>query len=187
MKKILIVVDMQNDFIDGALGSHEAQAIIPYVSQKIDTYLEKGHEVYCTLDTHQENYLETSEGKSLPIPHCIEGTHGWCIHPEIGTKTDKDGNKLPYTIFLKDTFGSLDVIKTLQYEKDIESIELVGVCTDICVVANAILLKTYFPDIQIIVDAKGCAGVTPEKHRSALITLKSCQINVINFEEEFVC
>ena len=167
MKKTLIVVDMQNDFISGSLGSKEAQAIVPNVQKKIAEYKARGDEVIFTRDTHFENYLETNEGKHLPVKHCIKGTQGWQIADELGNCVGCD-------VIDKVTFG---------YDKwnrhYFEAIELVGLCTDICVVSNALILKALFPEIEISVDASCCAGVTPESHKAALTTMKMCQINVI--------
>ena len=166
MKKTLIVIDMQNDFIDGALGTKEAQAIVPNVKKKIEEYKARGDEIIFTRDTHNENYLETNEGKHLPVEHCIEGTHGWMIADEVDCPEYRHINK--------DSFGY-----PLWKYFDLEEIELVGLCTDICVVSNALILKAHFPSSNITVDASCCAGVTPESHRAALTTMKMCQINVI--------
>ena len=168
MKKTLIVIDMQNDFIDGALGTPEAQAIVPNVKKKIEEYEANGYDIVFTRDTHQKDYLDTNEGKHLPVEHCIEGTYGWQIVSELISNE-------PYPIVDKPTFGNL-------YWKeffDFEEIELVGLCTDICVVSNALILKAMYPEINITVDASCCAGVTPESHQAALTTMKMCQINVI--------
>ncbi|MBE5813116.1 MAG: cysteine hydrolase [Clostridiales bacterium] len=174
MKKILVVVDMQKDFIDGALGSKEAELIVDNVVKKINEF--EG-EIFVTLDTHYENYMETSEGKMLPVPHCIKGTDGWKLNSEINEALmDKK-----HEIVEKNTFGSVDLpnlIKNKINEEEVE-IELIGLCTDICVVSNALILKANFPEINMIVDASCCAGVTVEKHKAALETMKSCQINVI--------
>lgn len=166
MKKTLIVIDMQNDFIDGALGTPEAQAIVPNVKKKIEEYKARGDEIIFTRDTHQSNYLETNEGKHLPVEHCIEGTHGWQI---------AEGLEVPNCSYIdKPTFGWTHWIN-----RYFEEIELVGLCTDICVVSNAMILKATFSEINITVDASCCAGVTPESHKAALTTMKMCQINVI--------
>lgn len=167
MKKTLIVIDMQNDFIDGALGTPEAQAIVPNVKKKIEEYKARGDEVIFTRDTHQNDYLKTNEGKHLPIKHCIYGTHGWEITNELDT-TDCE-------IINKKSFGWEYWNKHFSFE----SIELSGLCTDICVVSNALILKAQFPEINITVDASCCAGVTPGSHKAALTTMKMCQINVI--------
>lgn len=166
MEKTLIVVDMQNDFIDGALGTKEAQAIVPKVKKKIEEYKARGDEIIFTRDTHFENYLYTNEGTHLPVRHCIKNTHGWQIADGLGI----DGCE----IFDKVTFG-YDRWNELYFSE----IELVGLCTDICVVSNALILKTMFPDINITVDASCCAGVTPKTHKAALATMRMCQINII--------
>ena len=170
MSKILIVVDMQNDFIDGALGTKEAVAIVPYVKSVIENFDGK---VFFTRDTHFENYMETQEGANLPVPHCIRGTDGWQIRAELDALRTTDAiDKL--------TFGSSDLVEVLKKEKDIESITFVGLCTDICVISNAMVVKAFYPEIPLIVDAGACAGVTKESHRRALEAMKMCQIKVIN-------
>lgn len=166
MKKTLIVIDMQNDFIDGALGTKEAQAIISNVNKKIEEYKSRGDEIIFTRDTHPVTYLDTNEGKHLPVPHCILGTNGWHIADEIEVPTAN--------IIDKPTFGYMG-----WGEYWFEEIEIIGLCTDICVVSNALILKATFPESDITVDASCCAGVTPEKHAAALEVMKSCQINVI--------
>lgn len=177
--KVLVVVDMQNDFIDGALGTKEAQAIVPNVVKKIEEYKNKGYLIVATKDTHKPYYLETLEGKNLPIPHCIYNTEGWQFVEGI---TNKDF----YEVYLKDTFGEIDlggfIYDALVKEAlgPADEIELVGLCTDICVISNAIILKASFPEIPITVDASCCAGVTPESHKNALEAMKMCQINIIN-------
>lgn len=168
MKKTLIVIDMQNDFIDGSLGTKEAQAIVPNVQKKIEEYEANGYEIVFTRDTHQKDYLNTNEGKHLPVEHCIEGTHGWQISNELISMN-------PYPIVDKPTFGNLNWTTFFEFE----DIELVGLCTDICVVSNALILKAMYPDANITVDASCCAGVTPKSHQAALTTMKMCQINVI--------
>ena len=180
--KYLIVVDMQNDFVDGALGTKEAEKIVPVVAEKICHF--DGRILY-TKDTHEKNYLETAEGKKLPVAHCIRGTKGWEFTPEIqkaaGTAGAVDGTN----VIEKPTFGSVELGKKLVEENEIEpidSITLIGLCTDICVISNAMLIKAFLPEIPIFVDAAGCAGVTPESHRQALDAMKSCQIEVINEE-----
>ncbi|MBQ9328429.1 MAG: cysteine hydrolase [Solobacterium sp.] len=172
MKEILVVVDMQKDFVDGSLGTPEAVAILPAVKEKIASY-PKDH-IYATLDTHQSDYLNTNEGKHLPVEHCIEGTEGWLIHEEL--RDSLTG----VTFVPKPTFGSTKLAEILKQENEKEpiSVELVGLCTDICVISNALLLKASMPEIDIKVDADCCAGVTPEKHLAALETMRSCQIEV---------
>lgn len=177
-KKILIVVDMQNDFINGSLGTKEAESIVENVQTKIEQYKKEGQTIIFTRDTHYDNYLDTQEGKNLPIEHCIKNSKGWEISKELNSNECK--------IIDKSTFGSVDLVKYISYiisdNKDTE-IELVGLCTDICVVSNALLLKANLLETKITVDASCCAGVTPYKHKCALETMKSCQINVINEEE----
>ena len=168
MKKTLIVIDMQNDFISEALGTKEAQAIVPNVKKKIEEYKARGDVIVFTRDTHYEDYLETNEGKHLPVKHCIKDTFGWEISKELETEG--------CPCIDKETFG---FIHWGMLGEDIEDIELVGLCTDICVVSNALILKATFPEINITVDASCCAGVTPESHQAALTTMKMCQINVI--------
>ena len=167
MKKTLIVIDMQNDFISEALGTKEAQAIVPNVKKKIEEYKARGNEIIFTRDTHFDNYLDTNEGEHLPVKHCIQGTYGWLISDELD-------NGVGYPVIDKYTFGFDGWV-----HYDFEEVELVGLCTDICVVSNALILKALFPDIDITVDASCCAGVTPESHQAALTTMKMCQINVI--------
>lgn len=175
MKKILVVVDMQNDFIDAALGTKEAVAIVDNVVKKINEF--EG-DIFVTMDTHFGNYMETSEGKNLPVPHCIKDTNGWQLNSKV--KTALENKK--HIIVEKITFGSVNLPKMIIAEVGLNNfkIELVGLCTDICVVSNALLLKANFPEIDITVDASCCAGVTVGKHEAALETMKSCQINVIN-------
>ena len=168
--KLLIVVDMQNDFINGALGTPEAVAIVPYVKDRIQGFDGK---VFFTRDTHFENYMNTQEGKNLPVPHCIKDTEGWQIQAEL----DALRKTAPID---KITFGSKELMATIEQEAPVESITLVGLCTDICVISNAMLIKAFYPEIPVIVDAKGCAGVTPESHQNALNAMKMCQIQVIN-------
>ena len=168
--KYLIVVDMQNDFIDGALGSSEALAIVPYVKELIVSFKGK---VLFTRDTHLENYMETQEGRNLPVKHCIKGTDGWKIREELDTLRKTEAID-------KTTFGSKELVYLLQEEREIESIMFVGLCTDICVISNVMLVKAFYPEIPLTVDAKGCAGVTPESHKTALDAMKAIQVNVIN-------
>ena len=164
--KTLIVIDMQEDFVTGVLGTKEAVAIVPNVKAKIKEYLNGGNEVIFTRDTHGDQYMETSEGKHLPVPHCIKGTDGWQVCSELDVGECKHIDK--------PTFGFVD----WEFSNDAE-IEIIGVCTDICVVSNALIIKAMFPEASITVDASCCAGVTPESHEAALTTMKSCQINVI--------
>ena len=174
MRKILIVVDMQNDFIDGALGSNEAVAIVDNVVNKINEF---DGEIIVTYDTHHDNYMETREGKYLPAPHCIEGTDGWQLNDKVkNALVGKGAAKIR-----KPTFGSVKLVNLLDDidEKNTE-VTLVGLCSDICVVSNAMLLKANYPEANIVVDASCCAGVTPEKHDAALEVMRSCQIEVVN-------
>lgn len=174
--RYLVVVDMQKDFIDGSLGTEEAQGIVEKVKEKILSYPKDM--VYATLDTHGEDYLSTQEGKMLPVPHCIKGTEGWALHPALKELI------LPDHFFEKGSFGSLRLAESIrelfrqQDSMEGASIELVGLCTDICVVSNALLLKAFLPEVPISVDSSCCAGVTKEKHLAALETLRSCQIGV---------
>lgn len=172
---ILVVVDMQNDFIDGALGTKEAVEIVPKVVEKIQSF--EGRVLF-TRDTHEEDYLETQEGKNLPVVHCVRGTKGWELNPKI----EEVRKESPID---KPAFGSTvlgQVLKTQdeelkkQGQKGIESVTLVGLCTDICVISNAMLVKAFLPEVPVIVDAKCCAGVTPESHKNALEAMKMCQI-----------
>ncbi len=163
--KTLIVIDMQNDFIDGALGTAEAVAIVEQVRAKIEAYAKEGLSILYTRDTHTEDYLNTPEGKKLPVPHCIKGTHGWQIREGLY----REGSE----IIDKPSFGY-----TGWKGRAFEEIELVGLCTDICVVSNALILKALYPNAAISVDAACCAGVTPETHEAALATMRMCQIDV---------
>ena len=173
MRKILIVIDMQNDFIDGALGTAEAVGIVEAVKEKIRSY--PAADVIATMDTHFDNYMQTQEGKYLPVPHCIRETAGWEIRPEIADLLKEA------KIYEKPTFGSTQLAADLKAaaEKEEIELELIGLCTDICVVSNALLLKAQMPEVKISVDASCCAGVTPAKHEAALETMRSCQIQVI--------
>ena len=165
MKKTLIVVDMQNDFIDGALGTAEAVGILPAVRAKIAEYAERGDEIIYTRDTHQSDYLSTNEGKHLPVVHCIEGSEGW----EIAEGLYREG----CCIVNKPSFGY-----TGWADFKLEEVELIGLCTDICVISNALLIKAIYPEIPVSVDPKCCAGVTPESHETALAAMKMCQVNI---------
>ena len=174
--KLLVVVDMQNDFIDGALGSPEAQAIVPAVAEKVRKHAEGGEPILYTKDTHYDWYLQSQEGRKLPVPHCIYGTKGHQLHPDIHISGSYYADKL--------TFGLADIgeiVERIAKDRDvvIDEIELVGLCTDICVISNAMLLKAYFPEMPIIVDSKCCAGVTPASHENALNAMKMCHIDII--------
>ncbi len=166
MKKTLIVVDMQNDFIDMALGTKEAVAIVPKVRQKIQEYASRGDEIIFTRDTHYEDYLQTTEGRNLPVEHCIKGTKGW----EIADGLYVEGSK----IIDKPNFGWPN-----WREEQLEEVELIGLCTDICVVSNALIIKAVFPDAFVKVDKSCCAGVSVESHLAALKTMEMCQVAVI--------
>lgn len=170
--KTLIVVDMQRDFIDGALGTPEAVAIVPAVIRKIDLRLHEGWQVIYTQDTHTEDYLHTREGRHLPVVHCVKHTPGW----EIPEALRREG----CLTVEKPTFGSCELAEMLASDPAPECIELVGLCTDICVISNALLLKARMPEVPISVDASCCAGVTPESHRNALSAMKMCQVEVNN-------
>lgn len=170
MKKLLVIVDMQNDFIDGSLGTIEAKNIVKNVKNKIEKYIDSKDEIIFTLDTHFENYLETQEGKNLPIKHCIKNSEGWQLHKSLQNFNAKK--------FEKNTFASLELSKYIS-KNNYSSIELVGLCTDVCVISNALLIKATVPEIPILVDSKCCAGVTVESHKNALDSMKMCQIQVI--------
>ena len=167
MQEILVVVDMQNDFVTGPLGTPEARTILPKVAEKVKNFPGR---VLFTRDTHEENYLESREGKALPVPHCIRGSRGWEICPELETLRKEEPVDKP-------TFGSTGLGEVLraadQYGEKIGKITLVGVCTDICVISNALLLRAFLPEAEIAVDAACCAGVTPESHQTALRAMKS--------------
>ena len=170
MRKILIVIDMQNDFIDAALGSAQAEAIVDAVKEKIRSY--PPEDVIATMDTHGADYLKTQEGKYLPVEHCIKGTDGWQIRPDIAELLEGAA------IYEKPTFGSVKLAEDLKKisEKEEIELELAGLCKDICVVSNALLLKAFMPEVLIRIDPACCAGVTPGKHEAALETMRSCQI-----------
>lgn len=168
--KLLVVVDMQNDFIDGALGTAEAVAIVDNVAAKIRSARAEGTAVWFTRDTHEENYLTTQEGRNLPVPHCIRGTSGWEISPKLDV-TDS-------VIIDKPTFGSVELAQKVAQLENLESVELIGLCTDICVISNAMLIKAQLPELPVKVDPVCCAGVTPASHDNALSAMKMCQISI---------
>jgi len=180
MKKYLIVVDMQKDFVDGALGSPEAVSIVPAVIEKVEKF---DGEIIFTKDTHETDYLESSEGRMLPVEHCIRGTEGWQLIPELEEYCVRNRAR----VYEKPTFGCRKLARDLLEEqlaadcaeKQIGSIELIGLCTDICVVSNALLIKAALPETEIRLDSACCAGVTPAKHEAALETMRSCQITVV--------
>ena len=192
MKRILVIVDMQNDFIDGSLGTKEAQAMVPVMESRLRDYEDGETLVILTKDTHPKNYLETREGKHLPVEHCIEGTPGWSISKKISQIVDH-GNFAKISSetiingrILKNTFGSTylpDVIQAVAAVEPIEEVIFMGLCTDICVVSNVLICKAVFPEMEITVDASCCAGVTPESHKAALMTMQMCQVNIINGEK----
>lgn len=168
--KTLIVIDVQNDFVTGSLGTKEAVAVLPNIKKKIDAYLASGNEVIFTRDTHGENYLKTNEGRHLPVIHCIKGTEGWQIVKEIDCPGCEHIDK--------PSFGYTDWAGLFK-DRKMPEIEIVGLCTDICVISNALILKAVFPETDITVDASCCAGVTLQSHKAALLAMKSCQVNVI--------
>ncbi|MBO5031783.1 MAG: cysteine hydrolase [Lachnospiraceae bacterium] len=171
MKKVLVVVDMQKDFIDGALGTKEAAAIVDNVAEAVKTF---DGEVVFTRDTHFENYMETQEGKNLPVPHCIKDTDGWQLDRKLEVLRTDD-----MKVFDKLTFGSVELAAYLKENKELEQVTLVGLCTDICVISNALLIKANLPEVEIRVIEKCCAGVTPQSHANALEAMKMCQIQIV--------
>ena len=174
---VLIVVDMQNDFVSGALGTPEAREIVPRAVDRVEEGLRRGERVLFTRDTHEADYLDTQEGRNLPVPHCIRGTWGWELEPQVEAVRTS-------TPIEKPSFGSkglADVLKARNtYDSPLEEIQLVGLCTDICVISNALLLKAFLPEVPISVDASCCAGVTPESHSRALDAMEVCQIRIDN-------
>lgn len=169
----MIVVDMQKDFVDGVLGTAEAAAIVERAAKKIRDF---DGDCIATMDTHDENYLQTAEGRNLPVPHCIRGTEGWQLDPRVEAALQEKG----FETLEKPTFSSMELPRLIakKYDTDDLSVEMIGLCTDICVITNALLLKTAFPELPITVDSTCCAGVTPQKHEAALETMRSCQINI---------
>ena len=186
-KNILIVVDMQHDFIDGALGTSEAKMIVPNVVNKIHSYIKEDDIILVTRDTHHEDYLFTEEGKNLPVEHCIKGTYGWELNKDVLDALN-DGDVLRKQGTLdKPTFGSFALglkLKELNEIFDIENIEVIGLCTDICVISNAIIAKSVLPNVHIKVDASCCAGVTPESHNIALDEMRTLQVEIVNRGKE---
>ena len=177
---ILLVIDMQKDFVDQALGTAEAQAIVPNVVAKINEYKERGDVIIATKDTHEESYLETQEGVNLPFIHCVQDTEGWQLDDAVQAAMPENA-----TVVNKPTFGSTDLVEIIgeyvaQYGEPNVHMEIVGLCTDICVVSNALIEKAFYPEMPITLDAKCCAGVTPATHDAAIATMRMCQINVIN-------
>ena len=195
MKKILIVVDMQNDFIDGALGSPMAEAIVDNVAKKIHEYSDNNDIILFTKDTHySSDYLVTEEGRNLPVKHCILGTHGWMIKNGLLEQVDASKKHNSWVV-RKPTFGAEDLIKVLRYKVSDRTngdnedgsgitVELVGLCTDICVISNAVIAKTALPNAHIVVDAACCAGVTPESHDTAIKAMQAIMVEVLNYGEE---
>lgn len=173
MKKVLVVVDIQNDFVDGALGTAQAQAMVKNAAQKIEKF---DGDIFVTYDTHFDDYMDTLEGEKLPVKHCIKGTNGWELNPEIAKALDGKN----YTSVEKYTFGSVELPRLIKEKigNHVAEITLIGLCTDICVVSNALLLKANFLDCEIFVDSTCCAGVTPQTHNAALDTMRCCQINI---------
>lgn len=186
--RVLVVVDVQNDFVSGSLGSATAQPIIPHMRKRIKDYADGDTLILFTKDTHDENYDKTMEGYHLPVAHCIRGTPGWSLVKDISSLADGYSNFLIYSNeeivrsrILKDTFGSVKLGELLKkHEYDITDITFMGFCTDICVISNVLLTKAFLPNTRIIVDASCCAGSTEEKHRAALEVMKSCHIDVIH-------
>ena len=178
-KKILVVVDMQNDFVTDALRNEEGIKIVPAVQKKVEEAVNNNDIVVFTMDTHYDNYMQTEEGANLPVPHCIQGTKGWEIVDELKGFAEKSGR-----VLIKETFGSDKLgeqIKTIIAEnRDIDKIELIGLCTDICVISNAVIAKAFAPNVPIYVDAACCAGVTPESHDTALKAMEAIQVHVEN-------
>ena len=181
--RILVVIDMQNDFINGALGTPEAMGIVDNVVKRIED--SEGEVILFTKDTHQDDYLDTPEGKKLPVVHCIEGTDGWEINDKILAAWREHNNTIVFpglqdNTFNKPVFGSVELVNFLKTrEAEITEIELLGVCTDICVISNGIMIKNTLPDVKLSVNSACCAGVTPESHTKALNVMEMCQIDII--------
>lgn len=171
LKKLLVVVDMQNDFVTGVLGSGDAEAVVPVAVNRVKEAADAGEDMVFTRDTHHDDYMDTREGRYLPVPHCIEDTHGWEIIDEL--------KMYATSIINKPTFGSTDLVEFVA-AGDYDEIEIIGLCTDICVVSNALLLKANFPEKIYKVDASCCAGTTKESHEAALLTMKMCHIEIVN-------
>ncbi len=169
--KVLCVIDMQNDFIDGALGTKEAEAITDNVAAKIEAYRRNGDRVIFTRDTHFDNYMQTQEGRNLPVPHCIKDSDGWQISEKLAVGDS--------TVIDKPSFGSVELGDFIAGLDGVEAVELVGLCTDICVISNAMIIKAKLPEVKVSVDSQCCAGVTPESHMNALEAMKMCQIEIL--------
>lgn len=179
--RVLIVVDMQKDFVDAALGTSEAQAIVPAVCEKIQNF---DGEIIVTQDTHQANYLDTQEGRILPVAHCIQNTPGWELDDRVYAAVKSRGDAAIRSV-MKPTFGSVELGEYLvdkSQDESIKEIVLVGLCTDICVISNALLAKAFLPEVKVTVDAACCAGVTPQSHENALRAMQMCQVNIENWE-----
>lgn len=184
MSKLLVVVDMQNDFIDGALGTKEAQSIVPNVVKKIEEYEKNGDKVIFTRDTHSDNYANTEEGKNLPVEHCIIGTKGWELNPKIENLYEKIDDET-YNVYDKPSFGSYELaIDLMEYYQDYDEIELIGICTGVCLLSQAVICKTGQPNAHIVVDASCCACVTPHSHDVAIEAMKTLQIEIRNEGKE---
>ncbi len=175
MRKILVVVDMQNDFVDGSLGTKEAVAIVPAAAEKIRSF--DGEEIFVTFDTHGKDYADTLEGQKLPVPHCISGTAGHELNPEILKALEGKAWKE----IIKTTFGTFDIVRELteKYPQEELEFEFIGICTDICVISNVLIARAAFPNAKITVYADCCAGVSKETHEAALTAMECCQIDVV--------
>lgn len=173
MKKALVVIDMQNDFITGALGNEECREVVPKVVKRVQKAVDDKMDLIFTQDTHQENYLSTQEGRKLPVPHCIKNTDGWKLIPELEETARQKGK-----IFTKETFGSKSMAEYIK-EYGYDEVELVGVCTDICVISNAMTIKSFAPELEIVVNESCCAGVSVQSHQIAIEAMKACQIRII--------
>lgn len=186
--RVLVMVDVQKDFVSGALGSLAAKAIIPHMAERVKEYSDGGTLILFTKDTHDADYFKTLEGQNLPFMHCVEGTPGWSLVKEISTLADGYSNFLLYSDsdvvrsrVLKNTFGSVKLCEILKkYEEDITEVVFMGFCTDICVISNALMARSYLPNTRIVVDASCCVGTTIDRHLAALEVMKSCQIDVIH-------
>lgn len=168
--KLLVVVDMQNDFIDGALGSPAARSIVDKVCKKIDGW---DGRVLFTMDTHYDDYLDTVEGLHIPVEHCINDTHGWELHPDIQERYSGDSFRV-----YKDSFGSSELANVISF-LDINEVQFVGLCTDICVVSNALLVRSMCPGVKVSVDASCCAGTSKEAHDAALLVMEKCCVDIV--------
>lgn len=173
MKKALLVIDMQNDFITSVLGNNECRAVVPQVVKRVQEAIEEGTDLIFSQDTHQEGYLTTQEGRKLPVPHCIKDTDGWEIIPELAETAVRKG-----IVFTKETFGSTTIAEYVKAH-NYDEVELIGVCTDICVISNAMIIKAFNPELEIFIRESCCAGVTPQSHQTAIEAMKACQINIL--------